>query len=76
MTNIELETYSAVKNMARNISRDIEDINWEQRRYEIAKDCLASYMSSTIHGTYDKDACVENAIYLADKLIEKLRKKD
>ena len=50
------------------------DINWEQRRYEIAKDALAALLSNRkIGGVYASYSKV--AVDYADVLIEKLKKK-
>lgn len=46
-------------------------IDWEQRRYEVAKDILANH---TIHGAFKKEA-IEFAIEVANKFIEELKKK-
>lgn len=52
-------------------------VNWEQRRYEIAKDCLASIFPSTRKETdvYEskKYAAVWQAVDYADELIKKLK---
>lgn len=47
-----------------------KQIDWEQRRYEIAKDVLANH---TIHGAFKNDA-IEFAVNVADMLIGKLKK--
>lgn len=49
--------------------RDI--INWEQRRYEIAKDILAANRNINLTG---RD--IEGYIYIADALIERLKKEE
>lgn len=52
------------------------DIDWEQRRYEIAKDMMAAFLSNysnNIHsGNSDEQA--EYAVVFADALIAKLKK--
>lgn len=49
-------------------------IDWEQRRYEIAKDALAALLSNpTIGGVYASYSKV--AVDYADALIEELKKK-
>lgn len=50
-----------------------ENIKWEQRRYEIAKDCLAAMVASEANPFVSKtqiDACVQ----LANELISVLMK--
>ena len=50
------------------------EIDWEQRRYEIAKDALAALLSNpTIGGVYASYSKV--AVDYADALIEELKKK-
>lgn len=65
MTRIELETMSAVKNAARKYAQ--EGIDWEQRRYEIAKAVLPSLVGYTIPRR------VNIAIAYADELIRQLK---
>lgn len=43
MTQLEKETMEALQRAAREYIYD--EVNWEQRRYEIARDVLASIMS-------------------------------
>ena len=47
-------------------------INWEQRRYEIAKDVAAGLVQRP-NSMYD--SVVNSAIKIADKLIERLKEK-
>lgn len=71
MTVIEKQYMEAVI----NISRQMKDKtpNWEQRRYEIAKDILAAmFFQPENHSFTDVDLAVE----VADILIEKLKKGD
>lgn len=72
MTNIELQTLSAVKNAAIKYASQKDGIDWEQRRYEIAKDVLAGRLSFS--PPTDIDRFVEYCVIYADKLIECLRK--
>lgn len=68
LTQIELETLSAVKNAAKNMSNPTH----EQKRYEIAKDCLAGMMGSPYHGLNDYKTCVTLAVECADELLKQL----
>ena len=53
---------------------EAKQIDWEQRRYEIAKDALAALLSNfTIGGVYASYSKV--AVDYADALIEELKKK-
>ena len=72
MTNIELETLSAVKAAARKYVNE-RDANWEQRRYEIAKDVLAAIVSNSDHFLTRKEFYVEKSVEYADLLIKKLQ---
>lgn len=47
-------------------------VDWEQRRYEIAKDVAAGLVQCP-NSTYD--SVVNSAIKIADKLIERLKEK-
>lgn len=51
---------------------NVDTIDWEQRRYEIAKDVAAGLVQRPI-STYD--GVVNSAIKIADKLIERLKEK-
>lgn len=45
---------------------------YDQKRYEIAKDCLAGMMSSPYHGLNDYQMCVTLAVECADALLKQL----
>ena len=69
LTQIELETLSAVKNAAKNMSNPTH----EQKRYEIAKDCLAGMLGSPhLSVRYDCKTCVTLAVECADELLKQL----
>ena len=55
MTQLEKETMELAKRAARKYIYD--EVNWEQRRYEIARDVLASMMSENreMEFEYDKE---------------------
>lgn len=72
---IEDKTFAAnIKSIARTLEGS-KDINWEQRRYEIAVACLAAEMASSSHNYQNKEDNVASAIEYADLLIQALRKK-
>ena len=71
MTQIELETMTAVKNAARKYAQ--EGIDWEQRRYEIAKDVLTSLMRVRFDVGHQLPQRVNLAIAYADELIKQLK---
>ena len=67
LTRIEIETMELIKAACRefiNSSRK-EEVNWEQRRYEIARDLYAA----------NRDATAERCVAWADDLISELKKK-
>lgn len=68
LTQIEIETLSAVKNAAKNMSNPTH----EQKRYEIAKECLAGMMGSPNHVLNDYKKCVGWAVWCADELLKQL----
>ena len=63
-----METMSLVKSACRKYIA--EEINWEQRRYEIAKDVLAGFAASD-RGVLIADA--QTAVKFADALIKALK---
>lgn len=74
MTNIELETLSAVRAAVRKYVNTTNGIDWEQRRYEIAKEVLAAKLSNDNSWVIsDKGILVETCLEYADILIEKLK---
>ena len=72
MTVIEKQYMEAVI----NISRQMKDKtpNWEQRRYEIAKDILSTMFYRPENRSLTVEADVDFAVEVADILIEKLKK--
>ena len=83
MTNSELKTNEAVQSINRKM-RDQNKPNWEQRRYEIARDILA-YCAQTSKelllsgGALDNDGdtfaekVANQAVMFADALIKELK---
>lgn len=53
------------------------EIDWEQRRYEIAKDVLIAWHSNPNRTckTFSPKNCAKEAVEVADALIEELKKK-
>lgn len=56
--------------------KTIEDVDWEQRRYEIAKDIIATSHIAQQLGSYSyrEENEVKDAVKMADLLIEELKK--
>ena len=75
MTNLE-QTFleSATRYFRKSQSKEID---WEQRRYEIAKDVLIAWYSNPnrIYKTLSPENCTKEAVEVADALIEELKKK-
>lgn len=84
MTRIEQMTMEAIRSMNRKM-KDQHEIDWEQRRYEIAKEmmpwCLKSIIDALNSGCRDEEwagktiaqIASESAVGYADALIERLR---
>ena len=68
LTHSEFEELSAIKNAVRDLSNQ----TYEQKRYEIAKDCLAGMFGSPYHGLNDYKTCVTLAVECADELLKQL----
>lgn len=67
MTRIEMETLALIKAACREYieNQRSNEIDWEQRRYEIARDLYAA----------NRDATAERCVAWADALIDELKKK-
>ena len=68
LTHSEFEELSAIKNAVRDLSNPTH----EQKRYEIAKECLAGMMGSPYHGLNDYQTCVTLVVECADELLKQL----
>ena len=79
MTNIDILTHQAIQSIDCKM-RDQTEIDWEQRRYEIAKECLPTVYQTALEiakktGIIDEPKdIVAVAVDLADVLIENLKK--
>lgn len=53
-----------------------KDIDWEQRRYEVAKDMIAAFLSNSCSNVYmgNPDEQAKYAVMFADALIAELKK--
>lgn len=71
MTQIDLELKSMAKSALREYISRNSAIDWEQRRYEIAKDVLCAWCASGATG--EVEGWSADAVYVADALIKKLR---
>lgn len=70
MTQIDLELKSMAKSALRELISSRGAIDWEQRRYEIAKDVLCACFAS---GRTECNSTVSYAVSVADLLIQELR---
>ena len=87
MTRIEQMTMDAIQSMNRK-TRDQHDINWEQRRYEIAKEMMpycARVLIDVLNsggkneewvGKTANQVVAEASVSYADALIEQLKRKE
>lgn len=81
MTIEERNTARAIQDIAKEMksirkeSDRIKIIDWEQRRYEIAKDMLAAFLSNSCTNVYagTPEEHAIDAVQYADALIEKLK---
>lgn len=75
MTVIEQRAYDAVIRLNEKI-RDSHKVDWEQRRYEIAKDIFVQrLMLPQERLALTEQADAETAVEMADALIEALQRK-
>lgn len=70
MTQIDLELKSMAKSALREYISSRGAFDWEQRRYEIAKDVLCACFAS---GRTDGISTVDYAVSVADELIMVLK---
>ena len=71
MTTIEKRFMESVINLCRRVQNDGPD--WEQRRYEIARDLFVSLHDISSLPGVDLEDCAKLAVHDADVLIAKLR---
>lgn len=69
MTQIEMQAMESVKGIYREI-KEANEVNWEQRRYEIAKDAMCAMLSNPKIKLCDWTLPVD----IADALITELKK--
>lgn len=74
MTIIEQQVMDALRTAAWEYTKSKNRIDWEQRRYEIAKDVCAATQSASMAREYPESAA-KLAVKLADLLIAELKKK-
>lgn len=84
MTVIEQDTMHAIQSACRKYTKEKKEIDWEQRRYEIAKDMFTATFFGGNNGgpryweqqnLVDKREMAACAVRYADALIEELKKK-
>lgn len=74
MTIEERNTARAIQDIAKEMKKT-QKIDWEQRRYEIAKDIVASMYGKITEGVYSNPQQIAYiSINAADALIAELRK--
>lgn len=59
------------------IQNNVDSIDWEERRYEIAKDvtCVMLKIKSESYYNMSDDTIIENVMTLTDELIKQLKNK-
>lgn len=73
MTIEERSTARAIQDIAKEMKKTPK-IDWEQRRYEIAKDAMSAIIIGGYKSYWDKDEDVARyAVRYADALIAKLK---
>ena len=72
LTKIEMQAMEAIIGILREM-RQANEVNWEQRRYEIAKD-IYPIACHDMNPSESKDAPAKAAVALADLLIDELKK--
>lgn len=73
VTNIEMDVARSTIRTNKAVADHLQVIDWEQRRYEIAKDYAIGLMTADWFEGEIEDACY-CGVKLADKLIEELKK--
>lgn len=71
MTQIEMQAMEAIKGIHREMKK-VNEINWEQRRYEIAKEIYPRVLDFT--KIDQMAAAAKTTVFLADVLIAELKK--
>ena len=76
MENIEILTHLALQSIDRKM-RDQNEVNWEQRRYEIAKEAMNGILAAPIGEGVDPNPNAKDvarfSVKLADALIKELK---
>ena len=72
MTEIALRATSASIRANKAIADHLENIDWEQRRYELAKAAMQGYLASSMSTTVKHLA--ESSVIMADAIIDELKK--
>jgi hypothetical protein len=73
MTNIEMDVARSTIRMNKAVADHLQDIDWEQRRYEAAKDILCTMMRNYAGQTENVFDWICDAVDYADMLIDKLK---
>ena len=88
MTNIELEVAHSTIRKNKAVASKLENIDWEQRRYEIAKTMMPQVFheltailnaGGRVEGAYGKtpqELTAERTVWYADALIAELKKEE
>lgn len=71
LTVEQRDVATAVRRAANEVTKHLSEIDWEQRRYEIAKDVLCAWYASARTDGIGRD--VQDAVLVADELIKQLK---
>ncbi len=78
----ERNTAAAIRRAATEVTKHLSEIDWEQRRYEIAKEMLPEYMRESFiarnYGTMSLELSevVSHTLAATDELIKQLKEKE
>lgn len=71
MTQIEIQAMESIKGIYREM-KNANEVNWEQRRYEIAKGAICAMLSNP--HIQVQDWSIKTSVDIADMLIAELKK--
>lgn len=72
LTRIEIDYMKAVENINRKM-KDHREIDWEQRRYEIARDAMCAIITAPSLYWDSLEYLAKSAVETADALINELK---
>ena len=73
MTNLEMDVARSTVRANKAVASHYENIDWEQRRYEIAKTAMQALIGIQLGYKPSPEQIAEYSVVYADALIEKLK---